>query len=115
MDALAPTTPAAAPTRERSLGRAALEVLVFSLAVSASAALVALALWATTEVRFNLAFVYLRWGMVAVLFSTPLLHQLLVRVRPGAPGLPLVLRTPATALVLTVESIGFDILSAQLG
>jgi hypothetical protein len=98
----------------RSRRRAALEVVAVSLAVTAAAAVVASLAAPLLATRFSLAFVVLRWVIVGVFLVTPLLHQLALQ-RGSARRLPFALRTPATALVLTVESIVFDVLSARLG
>jgi hypothetical protein len=107
-DALPPAEP------RRTRWQAVRGVVAFSLSVTAAAALVALAVSRTSGARFLLAFVILRWCLVGVLLATPLVHQ--VSIRFGARWrLPWALRTPATALLLTCESILFDIASAHLG
>lgn len=98
----------------RSAWRGARDVLVCSLAVTALAALTALAYALVADVRWSLAFVILRWLLVAALLVTPLAHQITVRMG-AAWRMPWALRTPATALLLTCESICFDIVSARLG
>lgn len=83
-----------------------------SLAASALAAAATAAAWLLADVDFLMLFAILRWIVVALLLVTPLLQQLL-QLRWDV-RLPYALRTPATALVLTVESICFDILSARI-
>lgn len=103
----------ALPTeRTRTRWQAVRDVLVFSLSVTTAAALVAGVVALASDTRFLLAFVILRWCLVAVLLATPLIHQASMRL--GATWrLPWALRTPATALLLTCEFICFDIVSAQ--
>jgi hypothetical protein len=108
----AATTP---PTR--GWRRATLEVIACSLLVTACAGVVAVAVaLVAPDVRWSYAFVVARWLFVAALLVTPLLHQ--VGRRFGVPvftRMPWAFQTPATALLLTAESIGLDILSARLG
>lgn len=101
------------PRSRRSLRRGAGAVILCSLLVTAAAALVALVALLATDARWSLAFVIARWLFVAALLATPLVHQ--VATRLGATWrMPWALQTPATALLLTCESIAFDIVSAQL-
>lgn len=86
------------------------QVVLFSLAISASAAVVATVLALADLAAFGVTFVIIRWLMVGVLILTPLLSQL----SRGRLPIPAPMRTPWTALLLTLESIAFDILSAQL-
>lgn len=88
-------------------------VVLLSIAVTAVAALVAVVPALAFDVRWSLAFVYLRWGVVFALLTLPLAHQLAVR-RGRTWELAWGLRTPATGLLLTVEGIVWDIVSAQL-
>lgn len=89
------------------------DVVLCSLLVTATAALVALVVHLGADVRWSLAFVVARWCFVAALLVTPLVHQAATRL--GATWrMPWVLQTPATALLLTGESIAFDVVSAQL-
>lgn len=89
-------------------------VVLFSLSITAASALLALGVASVSATRWSLAFVVLRWIIVAALIATPLIHQ--VARRFGAQWtMPYALRTPATALLLTCESIAFDILSAHFG
>ena len=89
-------------------------MILCSLLVTTTAALVALVLMIVADARWSLAFVITRWIFVAALLVTPLIHQLTSRL--GATWrMPWVLQTPATALLLTIESIALDILSARLG
>ena len=81
--------------------------------MTAGAAIVALVPALAFDVRWSLAFVYLRWGVVFALLALPLAHQLAAR-RGRTWQLPWALRTPATALLLTCEGIVWDIVSAQL-
>jgi hypothetical protein len=112
--------PTSAPTRidqpaaERTFGSGLRDVVLCSIGVTTMAAAVALPLAALLGERWSLVFVIVRWLCVAALLATPLLHQVLVRM--GVTWrMPWVLQTPATALVLTLESIALDILSARLG
>lgn len=106
--------PGAAPTQRRGFGRALRGIVLFSLAVTLCAAVVALVVALMTGARFTLAFVVLRWCIVGTLLATPLVHQIASR-RGANWQLPWALRTPATALLLTCESVAFDIASAHLG
>lgn len=87
--------------------------LRFSLAVTVLGSVIAGVAWAVSDVRFLLAFVLVRWTVVFVLLSAPLIHRTIVW-RGGRP-LPLPLRTPVTALLLACESIVFDVISANVG
>lgn len=98
--------------RARTLGRATRDVIACSLLVTAIAASLAVVAAVATDVRWSLAFVVLRWLLVAALLATPLVHQ--VAVRFGARWrMPWALQTPATAVLLTCESITFDIISSH--
>ena len=88
-------------------------VVTCSLLVTACAAAVAVAAASVTDVRWNVVFVIARWLVVAALLATPLVHQVAVRLGAGW-RMPWVLQTPATALLLTCESIALDIVSARL-
>lgn len=88
------------------------DVLVFSVGSTTLAAVAALVAMLSVDARFSVVFVVLRWCIVAVLLATPLVHQLTSRMIGWR--LPWALTTPLTALVLTTESIAFDIISAQL-
>ncbi|MCW2973386.1 MAG: hypothetical protein JWN72_1659 [Thermoleophilia bacterium] len=108
----APTEPVV--VRPHTRGRAVLEVVAFSLATTAASAALALVAALVADVRWSIAFVVLRWLIVAALVATPLIHQAARRF--GATWtMAYALRTPATAVLLTCESIAFDILSARLG
>ncbi|MCW2950096.1 MAG: hypothetical protein JWN41_1109 [Thermoleophilia bacterium] len=99
----------AAPGRWRD---ATWSVIKFSLAITAAAAALAGVVAAVSSVRWALAFVVLRWLIVAGMLATPLAAQLATHF--GARWrLPYALRTPATAVLLTCESIAFDIISAH--
>lgn len=105
-------TLASAPLPQRTFKRMARDVIFFSLGTTTIAAFCALGAAAFTDVRFSVTFVILRWCVVAALLATPLIHQLTSRAIGWR--LPWALATPLTALVLTTESICFDIISAQL-
>ena len=108
----APTQPVAA--RPSTRRRAVLEIVAFSISTTIAAALLAFGASLLSDVRWSIAFVVLRWLIVAALVATPLIHQVVRRF--GARfTMPYALRTPATAVLLTCESIAFDILSARLG
>jgi FtsH-binding integral membrane protein len=108
-------TAAAAPTERRSFSHGLRSVVICSLLVTLAAAIVAtLVAAAAPDLRWSVAFVVARWLCVAALLVTPLLHQVVVRLG-GSWRMPWVLQTPATALLLTTESILLDILSARLG
>ncbi len=97
-------------TRSRRIG----EVVACSMLVTALAALIGLAVAIPTDVRWNYAFVIARWICIFTLILVAVADQ--VSERSGrAWRAPWVLRTPATVLLLMCESIGFDIVSAQLG
>lgn len=114
MSIVSPTAPTE-PVERRTFGHGLRSVIACSLLVTAAAALVAtLVSAAAPELRWSVAFVVARWLCVAALLVTPVVHQLVVRLG-GSWRMPWVLRTPATALLLTVESIALDILSARLG
>ncbi|MBC7461474.1 MAG: hypothetical protein H7287_08935 [Thermoleophilia bacterium] len=107
-----PTAPVAAQPLTR--GRAVLEVVAFSLSTTVASAVLALGASLVSDVRWSIAFVVLRWLIVAALVATPLVHQVARRFNVGWT-MPYALRTPATAVLLTCESIAFDILSAHFG
>lgn len=109
MDDLATT---AAPRRTFLVGTR--DVIACSLLVTTAAAIVATLVATPSDLQWSIAFVVARWTCVAVLLLTPLLHQVVVRTG-RTWRMPWVLQTPATAIVLTVESILLDILSARLG
>jgi FtsH-binding integral membrane protein len=103
------------PTQRRTFSHGLRSVVACSLLVTLAAALVAtLVSAAAVDLRWSVAFVVARWLCVAALLVTPLVHQIVVRLG-GSWRMPWVLQTPATALVLTTESILLDILSARLG
>jgi hypothetical protein len=108
-----PAPTAAAAAERRGLRRGLAEVVGCSLLVTTAAAIVATLVALPGPLEWSVAFVIARWICVAVLLVLPLAHQVVVRTGRSW-RLPWVLQTPATALLLTVESIGFDILSAQL-
>ncbi len=97
----------------RGFRRGLLEVVGCSLLVTSAAAIVATFASMAGSFEWSVAFVIARWICVAILLVLPLLHQ--ITMRAGVSWrLPWVLQTPATALLLTAESIAFDIISAQL-
>lgn len=102
------------PPARRSFARGARDVLAFSVGATCFAAVIASAVASSSDVRWNVTFVVARWLFVAVLLATPVLHQVATRLGVTRQ-LPWAMRTPATALLLTCESIVFDVLSAQLG
>lgn len=85
------------------------DIVLFSLAVTTTCGLIALALYSMTSARFILSFILLRWSVIAVLILAPIIGKLFPSL-----GMPAVLRTPLTVLVLTCESILVDIIGAQL-
>ncbi|MCW2928444.1 MAG: hypothetical protein JWM86_2412 [Thermoleophilia bacterium] len=89
-------------------------VVGLSLAVTAAAALFALVAALAVDARWSYVFVMTRWIVVFVLLALPLAHQVAMRRGARLP-LPWALRTPATALVLTIEGIAYDIISANVG
>jgi hypothetical protein len=99
-------------TLGRSRAAAFRTVALTSIAVTATCAPVGALIALATGTRFMLAFVMLRWLVVLVLLVTPILYRTIF-VRQGWT-LPYVMQTPLTALLLTIESIGVDILSARL-
>lgn len=116
MTQLATSPPAGAlepHAAERTTAGAVREVVLLSLLVTAVAALVALAPAVAVDMRWSLAFVYVRWYLVFALLVAPLLHRAALR-RGWSWRLPWGLRTPATALLLTCEGIVWDIVSAHL-
>lgn len=105
--------PAPVSLERRGFARGARDVVACSLLVTAAAAVVATIVAVPIDARWSLVFVIARWLCVAALLVTPLVHQAAVRL--GATWrMPWVLQTPATALLLTCESIALDILSARL-
>ena len=101
------------PATVDATGARVRSVVLLSVVVTAAAALVATVPAAIFETRWSYAFVMTRWMVVFALLALPLLHQL-ARRRGSAWSLPWGLRTPATGLLLTVEGIAWDIVSAQL-
>jgi hypothetical protein len=97
-------------TRSRRIG----EVVACALLVTALAALVGLAVAIPTEVRWNYAFVIARWICIFTMILVAVASQVAERTGRSWRA-PWVFRTPATVLLLTCESIAFDIVSAQLG
>lgn len=102
--------PPALPRPERGSWRG---VVGLSIVVTIAAALFALVPALALDARWSYVFVMTRWIVVFVLLALPLVHQLAMR-RGTDLALPWALRTPATALVLTVEGIAYDIISANL-
>lgn len=99
-------TPGTAWSRWRS-------VVLLSIVVTVAAALVALVPALVLDTRWSYAFVMTRWMVVFALLALPLVHQV-ARRRGSTWSLPWGLRTPATGLLLTLEGIAWDIVSAQL-
>ena len=101
-------------TQQHPPTRAAMwkSALIFSICVTAASAVVAAVVWKLFDVSFPLTFVYLRWLVVLVLLITPVVHHLLLKRRSWQ--LPVAFQTPVTALLLTCESIGYDIISAHI-
>lgn len=99
---------------ERSIRRKVVEVVACSLTVTVAAAIAATIIAAIIDERWSLVFVIARWLCVAALLVTPLVHQLATRAGVQR-RMPWVFQTPATALLLTAESIALDIISAHLG
>jgi hypothetical protein len=109
-DAVTPEPPA---TQRRTAARGALEILVFSLAVTCLSALLALLVAQVSSAEFMVSFVIIRWLVVGALIASPLIYRACLYFGLEL-RLPWAMRTPFTALVLTIESIGFDIASARL-
>ena len=97
----------------RPLSRRATEVIACSLLVSALAAFAGLVVALASDVRWNYAFVVARWICIFTLILVAAAGQLAER-RSWSWSTPWVLRTPATVLLLVVESIAFDIISANV-
>jgi hypothetical protein len=104
-DALTPQLDAAAKPRATWL-----DVVIFSVLITCASAVFAGLASVVWDAEFSVIFVITRWCVVGVLILTPLLSQL----TRGRLPIPLAMRTPWTALLLTVESIAFDILSANI-
>ena len=85
------------------------EIIAYSLLITAACAAVAVVVNPLAPQDFLYAFVLVRWIAVLVVWVVPLVS----RIVPAWP-IPRVARTPFTALALTIESIGFDILSVHL-
>lgn len=114
MTELAAPAPISVAAAEATSGWARLRsVVLLSLLVTGAAALVALVPAAVSDVRWSWAFVMTRWMVVFALLALPLVHQV-ARARGASWTLPWGLRTPATGLLLTLEGIAWDIVSAQL-
>jgi hypothetical protein len=105
--------PLLAPAAEATGWARLRSVVLLSLLVTGGAALVAVVPAAVSDVRWSWAFVMIRWMVVFVLLALPLVHQV-ARARGASWALPWGLRTPATGLLLTLEGIVWDIVSAQL-
>jgi hypothetical protein len=89
------------------------QVLLVSLSVTAACALFALGISSVIGSDYLRTFIYLRWFAVLVLLVSPLVHRL-VLAKHSNITLPWVMQTPATALLLAVESILVDIIVGQL-
>ena len=106
-------SPAPALTVDESAWSRVRSVVLLSLLVTGAAAVVAVVPALISDVRWSWAFVMIRWCVVFVLLALPLVQQV-ARRRGSSWELPWGLRTPATGLLLTVEGIVWDIVSAQL-
>lgn len=84
------------------------EIVAYSLLITAACAGIAVGVNPLAPKDFLYAFVLVRWIAVLVVWTVPIV----ARIFPQLP-VPRVARTPFTALALTIESIGFDILSAE--
>lgn len=84
-------------------------VLVFSLCVTTTAALVAVLVHAValSDMRYMVVFIYARWFAIFGLIGV----AVALRISPGIRA-PAAVRTPLTVLFLTVESIAIDVISA---
>lgn len=100
------------PERPATRTGAIATIVAFSLGATSLGAVVAAGIWLAADVRYLFVFVIVRWIAVLLVLLAPLIHRNL----PGrrTRRLPYALQTPVTALVLSVESIGFDIIAAQL-
>ena len=107
------STPPQPPSRPRTWPRRVLEVVACSLLVTCLAALVGFGWHAAFGTRWALAFVIARWIFIACILLLPFVQLALTR-RGSARSIPWALRTPWTPLLLTVESVVIDIVSAQL-
>ena len=93
--------------------RRAFEVIACSIAATCVAAIVGYLWHLATGTRWTLAFVIARWIFIAAILVLPFVQLTLVR-RGSTFSIPWALRTPWTPLLLTVESVVIDIVSAQL-
>lgn len=93
--------------------RRTLEVVLCSIAVTLTAALLGYLWHLAVGTRWSLAFVIARWICIAIILLLPFVQVLLTR-RGALRSIPWALRTPWTPLLLTVESVLIDIVSAQL-
>lgn len=84
-----------------------------SIAVTAAAAVFAYVLQLVADTDWSYVFVITRWMVVFALLALPLAYQVAAKWGTRLP-LPWAIRTPATALVLTIEGIAYDIISAHL-
>lgn len=107
------TTPTPTPTRPRAWLRRLLEVVACSLAVTCLAAAVGYGWHVAFGTRWALAFVIARWIFIATILLLPFVQLALDR-RGARRSIPWALRTPWTPLLLTVESVVIDIVSARL-
>ena len=83
------------------------------MVVTLLAALAGFVVSLVSGAHWNYAFVIARWICIFSLILVAVASQVSER-RGWAWRAPWVLRTPATVLLLMVESIGFDIVSANL-
>lgn len=107
------STPPGPLPRPHTWPRRLAEVVACSLLVTCLAALVGFAWHAAFGTRWALAFVIARWIFIAIILLLPFAQHALTRRGTGR-SIPWALRTPWTPLLLTVESILIDIVSAQL-
>ena len=107
------STPPSPPQRPRTWPRRLLEVVACSLLVTALAALVGYAWHGAFGTRWALAFVIARWIFIAIILLLPFVQHGLTK-RGARRSIPWALRTPWTPLLLTVESVVIDIISARL-
>lgn len=90
-----------------------LEVILCSLAVTTLAALAATLIYLFIDTRWALIFVIARWIFIALILLLPFVHMALMKTKSSL-HIPWALRTAWTPLLLTIESITIDIISAHL-
>ena len=89
------------------------EVIACSLVATCIAALLGYVWHVLTGTRWTLAFVIARWVLIAAILLLQFI-QIALQRRGSSRTIPWALRTPWTPLLLTVESVVIDIVSAQL-